>query len=158
MSCKEELEKRFPHVTFYGPASIKEGVIIGEGTGVGEYCVIGADTTIGKKCTIIYHVSIPKNTHIGDGVFIGPNTTILNDKYPPSVNKAPVIEDGAVIGGRVVLLPDITIGYRAVVGAGSVVTKDVPSERIVVGNPARIVGTRDEYDMKQKEWIKYVQG
>jgi len=155
MQCKEELEKRFSRVTFYGPSSVKEDVIIGEGTGVGELCVIGPDVVIGKNCSIMYQVSIPRGTRIGDRVFIGPDATILNDKYPPSANKAPVIKNEAVIGGGAVVFPDITVGYRSVVGGGSVATKDVPDERVVVGNPARIVMSRDEYDMKQKEWIKY---
>jgi len=155
MSCKEELEERFPYVTFYGPTSINENVVIGEGTGIGEYCVIGPYVTIGKNCSIMYHVSIPRGTCIGDDVFIGPNVTILNDKYPPSANKAPTIKNKAVIGGGAVVLPDITVGYRAVVAGGSVVTTDVPSERVVAGNPARVVLSRDEYDMKQKEWVKY---
>jgi acetyltransferase-like isoleucine patch superfamily enzyme len=103
----------------------------------------------------MYQVSIPRGTRIGNNVFLGPGATILNDKYPPSANKAPVIKDEAVIGGRAVLLPDITVGYRAVVGGGSVVTKDVPDEVVVVGNPARIIMTRSEYDRKQREWIKY---
>lgn len=153
--CKEELEKRFPHVNFYGPARIKNGVEIGDGTGVGEYVVISNNARIGKNCIILYHVSICKDAVIGDSVFLGPGARLLNDKYPPTkISYPPIISAGAVVGGDAILLPGVVVHHRAVVGAGSVVTKDVPRETVVAGNPAREIGTREEYDVKQAELLR----
>jgi acetyltransferase-like isoleucine patch superfamily enzyme len=98
-------------------------------------------------------VTICKDAIIGNDVFIGPNTTLLNDKYPPtSVSLPPVIEDGAIIGGGVILAPNVRIGKRAVVGAGSVITKDVPSETVIITeSKQKTIMTRREYDLKQIE-------
>ena len=154
----EELGKRFPHVTFYDPVSVSEDVEIGEGTGIGEFCVIGSNVKIGRNCIIIYHVSIPRGTRIGDNVFIGPNVTMLNDKYPPTnISRPPIIDDGAIIGGHTVIAPEVIIGRRAVIGYGSKVKKDIPPEVVVIGDPLRVLCSRSEYDMKQKELINYVQ-
>ena len=107
---------------------------------------------IGRNCRIMQHVTICKDTVIGDNVFIGPNTTFLNDKYPPtSISQPPVVESHAVIGGGCVLCPGVNIGFRSVVGAASNVTNDVPDEEVWVGNPARLHMNRDEYDRRQQE-------
>jgi acetyltransferase-like isoleucine patch superfamily enzyme len=84
-------------------------------------------------------------------VFIAPNSSLLNDKYPRSSLLAPpIVEDHAVIGGGVTVLPDVIIGENSVVGAGSVVTKTVPRRTVVAGVPARFVMSRKEYEAKQK--------
>jgi len=141
---------KYPKVTFYGPAVIGENVEIGDGTGIGEYCVILRNIKIGKNCIIIYHVTIPKGTVIGDNVFIGPNTSLLDDKYPPThANTPPTIEDDVIIGGGVTILPDITIHKGAVIGGGSVVIRDIPSNEVWAGNPAKFLMTREEYDKKR---------
>lgn len=114
---------------------------IGEGTKVASFVEIG-DSKIGKFCKIQAHTFIPPGTLIEDHVFIGPGVMICNDKYPDLLQKEwkpmPVqIRQGAKIGAGAVLLPGVTIGEEALVGAGSVVTKDVPRKAVVKGNPAR---------------------
>jgi acetyltransferase-like isoleucine patch superfamily enzyme len=112
---------------------------IGEGTTVGAYCEI-YKAKIGKNCSIQAFCYICPTTVIEDDVFIGPGTITLNDKYPPSHGKhwAPVIiKKGASIGGGCVLLPGVTIGEGAMIGAGSVVTKSVPKKEVWYGNPAK---------------------
>src|SRR5574341_269665 len=89
---------------------------------------------VGERCTI--HAPV----WIGNHVFLGPGCIFTNDKYPPSLDWLPtVIEDWVSIGAGSVILPGITIHAHAMVGAGSVVTKDVPIGAVVVGNPARII-------------------
>ena len=115
------------------------------------------DCTIGKNCTFHSHIWISDGVVIGDrvkiqafafipegvtlesDVFIGPHVCFTNDKYPPSNGWSnTLVKRGAVIGAGAVILPGITIGECATIGAGSVVTKDVPQFAIVYGNPARI--------------------
>jgi acetyltransferase-like isoleucine patch superfamily enzyme len=84
-------------------------------------------------------------------VFIGPNSTILNDKFPYSNHiTPPIICDNVIVGGGTVILPKITISKNSVIAAGSVVTKDVPSEVVVMGIPAKKTMTRKEYETKKK--------
>ena len=148
-----EVKKTFQGVIFYGVVSIKDNVLIGRGTRIGEYVVISWNVTIGKDCRILYHVTISKDAIIGDNVFIGPNTSLLNDMYPPSkVSRSPIIKDGAIIGGGVTVCPNVVIGKRSVVAAGSVVTHDIPDEEVWKGNPAKFHCTRTEYDEKKKRW------
>jgi len=121
------------------------GSVIGKGTKIGSYVEI-AHSTVGKNCNIQAFVSISNGTVIEDDVFIAPGVRILNDKYPPSNTITPVtIKKGASIGGGAILLPGVTIGEYAMVGAGSVVTKDVPSKEVWYGNPAKSSAShRDE--------------
>ena len=132
------LKLLYVDVLFYGDVSIKNNVSIDKKTKIGEYCVIGENAKIGKGCRIMYHVTICKDAQIGNNVFIGPNTSLLNDKYPPSKNSnPPIIEDNVIIGGGCTILPGVKIESGAFVGAGSVVTKHIKSKTIVFGNPAR---------------------
>jgi len=149
--------------TVHSFTSIDGDVVIGDNTtiwqstniagkvSVGSNCVIGSQcsilgtkmpTIIGKHVRMQSHCFIPDGTVIGDNTFLAPGVTILNDKYPPSSSHkdwSPVtIENGARIGGGVVILPGVTIGKGALVGAGSVVTKDVIPNSVVKGSPARI--------------------
>jgi acetyltransferase-like isoleucine patch superfamily enzyme len=88
-------------------------------------------------------------------VFIAPNSSLLNDKYPKSTFMTPpVIKDGAKIGGGVTILPDVTIGESAVIGGGSVVTKNVPPKMVLAGCPAKIVMTLEQYEAKRDAFIK----
>jgi UDP-2-acetamido-3-amino-2,3-dideoxy-glucuronate N-acetyltransferase len=121
----------------YKFTTILDKAQIGEGTKIGNYCEING--IIGKNCSIQAFVFIPQGITIEDDVFIGPGTIFLNDKYPPSNGRhweKTLVKSGAVIGGGVVILPGITIG-KSIVGAGSVVTKDIPDNETWFGNPAK---------------------
>jgi acetyltransferase-like isoleucine patch superfamily enzyme len=144
---------------------IFDGVKIGEGTRIGNFVLIRSETIIGRECTIGSYVDIEGDVDIGDcvslqsgcyitrgviiedQVFCGPRVVTTNDKpivYRRSamhfVRQAPKIRRAARIGGGSVLCPGVTIGENALIGAGSVVTRDVPDKAIVMGNPARVVG------------------
>jgi len=120
---------------------------IGEDCKIHSHVWIGAKVKIGNRCKIQAFVFIPDGVTIEDDVFIGPAVTFLNDKYPPSHGKywkETLVKKGAVIGGGAVILPGVTINENSLVGAGSVVTKDVPADTIVVGNPSRPLKKRNE--------------
>lgn len=135
---------------------------IGEGTQVWQYSVILPGAVIGKNCNINSHCFLENDVIVGDNVtvkcgvylwdgvticnnvFIGPNVTFTNDKYPRS-KQYPVkferltIEDGVSIGAGSVILGGITIGRNSMIGAGSVVTKTIPANQLWYGNPARFI-------------------
>jgi len=136
---------------------------IGQNTTIWQYCVVLSEATIGNNCNICSHVFIENDVKIGnnvtikngvqiwdgitieDNVFIGPNVTFTNDKYPrskiyPIKFGRTLVKAGASIGANSTLLPGITVGANALIGAGSVVTKNVPPNAIVAGNPAIIIG------------------
>jgi acetyltransferase-like isoleucine patch superfamily enzyme len=118
---------------------IREKTVIGDRTSVGTAAVIDGNTRIGNDVSIQSMVYIPTNTTIGDRVFIGPNTVLTNDRYPPSgILTGPVIKSGAAIGANATILPGICIGEGSFVAAGSIVTRDVPDQMMAVGAPARI--------------------
>jgi acetyltransferase-like isoleucine patch superfamily enzyme len=135
---------------------------IGEYTNIWQYCVVLPNAVIGSSCNICSHCFIENDVLIGnnvtikngvqvwdgtlieDDVFIGPNVTFTNDKIPRSkiypINfKGPHIKKGASIGANATILPGITIGEFSMVGAGAVVTEDVPSYAVVAGNPAVVI-------------------
>lgn len=123
-------------------ANIYDTAIIGEGTKVGAFAEIGNKVKIGKNCSIGFGVFIPENVIVEDNVFIGPSAVFTNDKYAPSKGKwrlesPTIVREGASIGANSTILPNLTIGKNAKVGAGSVVTKDVCINNIVIGNPAK---------------------
>jgi acetyltransferase-like isoleucine patch superfamily enzyme len=134
---------------------------IGEGTRIWQFCVVFTEAKIGANCNICANVLIENDVVIGnnvtiksgvqlwdgvrieDNVFIGPNATFTNDLMPrskvyPEQFLQTVIKAGASIGANATILPGITIGENAMVGAGSVVTKDIPAGMVVIGNPAKI--------------------
>ncbi len=134
---------------------------------VGDDTVIGENSMIGSLAHIDYEVKIGNNTRvegssyvppfskIGSDVFIGPGVTFTNDPYPKCDKMVGItIEDGAVIGAGATLLAGIRIGKRSVVAMGSVVTKDVPDGMVVMGVPARVKYTREEYDEKRRKWME----
>lgn len=139
---------------------------IGEGTMIWQFCVILKNAQIGSNCNINCQVFIENDVIIGDNVtikpgvqiwdgvtiedhvFIGPNVTFTNDIFPKSKNtdfklEKTLIKKGASIGANATILPGITIGENALIGAGSVVTKDVPANEIWVGNPAKFLKKND---------------
>jgi UDP-2-acetamido-3-amino-2,3-dideoxy-glucuronate N-acetyltransferase len=143
------------NVHIYQPSYVHPSARIGEGTKIGAFCEVGKEVVIGKNCNIQGHVIISNKCMVGDNVFIGPKTVILNDKYPFSHCLTPSkILDGVIIGGGVTILPNLTIGKNAVVGAGSVVTKNVPENTVVYGLPAKIIMSKAEYERKKGDFLK----
>lgn len=123
---------------------VLEGARIGKDCNICSHCLIENDVIIGDRVTVKSGVQLWDGLRVGDDVFIGPNVTFTNDKYPKSRNAgfeslSTQIEAGASIGGGATVLPGVLIGPGAVVGAGAVVTADVPAGVTVVGNPARLI-------------------
>ena len=138
------------------PLSDVQSKKIGENTNIWQFCVVLAGAEIGNNCNICSHCFIENDVKIGndvtvkcgvqiwdgieveDGVFIGPNVTFCNDKYPKSKNKdfkleKTVVKKGASIGANATILPGVTIGENALIGAGAIVTKNVPPNTKVIG-------------------------
>lgn len=127
------------------------GCEIGDNTKIGTFVEIQKGSKIGKNCKISSHTFICEGVTIEDGVFVGHNVTFINDAFPRATTEdgklqtdedwdcvPTLVKKGASIGSSATILCGITVGENAVVGAGSVVTKDVPANSIVAGNPARI--------------------
>ena len=128
------------------------GCEIGDNSKIGPFVEIQKGAKIGKSCKISSHTFICEGVTIEDNVFVGHNVTFINDVYPRATTEygqlqtdkdwicvPTLVKQGASIGSSVTLLCGITVGNNAVIGAGSVVTKDVPADTIVTGNPARIL-------------------
>ena len=141
-----------PNTKIWQFTVILPGAKIGADCNICSHCFIENDVVIGDRVTVKCGVQLWDGLHIEDDVFIGPNVTFTNDPFPrskqyPSAFPVTTVKTGASIGGGVTILPGITIGRYAMVGAGAVVTKSVPDGAVVVGNPARIVryvGADDE--------------
>lgn len=128
--------------------TVLSGAQIGSDVNVCAYCFIEDDVVVGDRVTIKSGVYLWNGIRLASDVFIGPNVTFTNDKFPRSKNypekfATTVVENGASIGGGAVILPGITIGKSAMIGAGAVVTRSVPPYAIVSGSPARIIGYVD---------------
>jgi acetyltransferase-like isoleucine patch superfamily enzyme len=130
------------------------GCEIGDETKIGAFVEIQKNAIVGKRCKISSHTFICEGVTIEDNVFIGHNVTFVNDTYPRATTvdgglqtekdwkvETTLVKKGASIGSGVTILANVVIGEGALVGAGSVVTKDVPPYGVVVGNPARLVRT-----------------
>jgi len=122
---------------------IFENAKIGENCNICAHSLIENDVVIGNNVTIKSGVFLWDGTRVEDDVFIGPNATFTNDVMPrskiyPDVFSGITLKKGASIGANATILPGITIGCKAMVGAGAVVTKDVPDYAVVAGNPATI--------------------
>ncbi len=128
------------------------GCSIDDNTKVGTFVEIQKNATVGKNCKISSHTFICEGVHIEDNVFIGHNVTFTNDKYPRATNPdgsmqseqdwhvvETFVKKGASIGSSATIICGVTIGEHAIVGAGAVVTKDVPAGATVAGVPARII-------------------
>jgi acetyltransferase-like isoleucine patch superfamily enzyme len=123
---------------------ILAGATIGENCNINAHCLVEGDVVIGNNVTVKCGNYLWDGLRIEDSVFIGPNVTFTNDKFPrskqyPEAFLPTIVKHGASIGGGATILPGITIGERAMVGAGAVVTKDVPPGSTVIGSPARVV-------------------
>lgn len=122
------------------------GCEIGENCMIGSYVEIQPEVKVGNNVRIQSHSFLCSKVTVEDNVFIGHGVMTINDLHPPSGDpskwKPTTIKKGAVIGSNATLLP-VVIGENAFVGAGAVVTKDVPDNCLVVGNPARVVGKRE---------------
>ena len=125
---------------------------IGDFTKVGTFVEIQKGVVIGKNCKISSHSFLCEGVNIKNNVFIGHNVTFINDKFPRATNEdgtmqtdadwaciETLVEESASIGSSATILCGVTIGKRSIVGAGSVVTKNVPENVIVAGNPAKII-------------------
>ncbi|MFZ0645468.1 MAG: acyltransferase [Candidatus Acidiferrales bacterium] len=128
------------------------GCTVGDGTKIGAFVEIQKNATVGNYCKISSHTFICEGVTIEDGVFLGHSVTFINDSYPRAIAadgqlqteadwkvEKTVVKKGASIGSGSTILANVTIGENAIVGAGSVVTKDVPANAIVAGNPAKLL-------------------
>lgn len=125
-------------------AVILKGAKIGRDCNICAQTLIEGDVVLGDRVTVKSGVQLWDGTRVEDDVFIGPNATLTNDPYPrskqyPDEFSCIRICKNASIGANATILPGITIGEEAMVGAGAVVTQDVPPKAVVVGNPARII-------------------
>lgn len=129
----------------YAFTHVLPGAVIGEDVNLNDHVFIENDVVLGDRVTVKCGVQIWDGTRVEDDVFIGPNVSFSNDKFPrskqyPAEFSKTIIKKGASLGAAAVILPGVTIGTGAMVGAGSVVTRNVPDNAIVYGNPARISG------------------
>jgi UDP-2-acetamido-3-amino-2,3-dideoxy-glucuronate N-acetyltransferase len=152
-----------PNTYIHPTSSIANDVTVGSGTRIWQFCVVMPGAVVGSNCNICAHVVLEGGSSVGsrvtiksgvqlwsgvyleDEVFVGPNVTFTNDPFPRSkqhliAHPKTVIEQGASIGANATILPGLRVGRGALVGAGAVVTSDVPANAIVMGNPARITG------------------
>ncbi len=130
----------------HAPSVVAEGAELGPDTVVGAFCFVAPGAVVGAGTRIQSHTSVWDGVVLGQDVFVGPSVVFTNVSHPRAAfPRAPhwdrtVVEDGASLGAGCVLVAPVRIGRCALVGAGAVVTRDVPSHAVVAGNPARIVG------------------
>ena len=152
---------------FIHPLADVQSKQIGTDTKIWQFAIILANATIGNNCNINSHTFIENDVivgdnvtvkcgvylwdglRVGDNVFIGPNVTFTNDKYPrskeyPDTFQQIIIEKGASLGANATILGGVIIGENSMIGAGSVVTKNIPKGELWVGNPARFVKKIDK--------------
>jgi acetyltransferase-like isoleucine patch superfamily enzyme len=156
-----------PGTSIWNQAQVRERARIGAGCIIGKNVYVDTDVVIGDNVKVQNNVSLYRGVTVEDGVFIGPHVCFTNDKVPRAVNRdgSPKTDDdwevspilvrhGAALGANSTILPGVIIGCWAMVGSGSVVTRDVADHELVVGNPARRIGSacacgqplRDEAD------------
>jgi acetyltransferase-like isoleucine patch superfamily enzyme len=133
------------------------GCEVGDETKIGAFVEIQKDARIGRRCKISSHTFVCEGVEIEDNVFVGHSVTFINDSYPRATTEGgelqteadwkvekTIVRKGASIGSGSTILSRVTIGENAIVGAGSVVTKDVPANAIVAGNPAKFLRSISE--------------
>jgi UDP-2-acetamido-3-amino-2,3-dideoxy-glucuronate N-acetyltransferase len=143
------------------------GCQIGDNTKIGTFVEIQKGARIGKNCKISSHTFICEGVTIEDNVFVGHSVTFINDPYPRATTESgnlqieddwvcipTLVKKGASIGSGATLLSGITVGENAIIGAGSVVTKDVPPDTVVAGNPARIIRPIDDAHRRDAKGAK----
>ncbi len=126
-------------------AHVLSGAVVGRDCNICDHVFIESGVTVGDRVTVKCGVQLWTGVHLGDDVFVGPNATFTNDPFPRSNDhgrplSTTVVERGASIGANATVLPGVRVGPNSMVGAGAVVTTDVPANAIVMGNPARITG------------------
>ncbi len=130
----------------YPPSVVAEGAELGTDVVVGAFCFVAQGAVVGSGTRIQSHTSVWDGVTLGDDVFVGPGAVFTNVRHPRAAfARAPrwdrtFVEDGATVGAGAILVAPVRIGRCAMVGAGAVVVRDVPSHAIVAGNPARLVG------------------
>lgn len=134
--------------TIWAFTHVLPGAVIGRNVNLNDHVFVENDVIVGDRVTVKSGVQLWDGIRLQDDVFVGPNVTFTNDRLPrskqyPESFLETVVEQKASIGGGAVILPGVRIGQSAMVGAGAVVTRDVPAYAIVVGNPARIIGYAD---------------
>lgn len=131
------------------------GARLGRDCNICDHVFIENDVVVGDGVTVKCGVQLWDGVRLGDRVFIGPNVTFTNDRFPrskqyPEAFLQTVVEDDASVGANATILPGVKIGRGAMVGAGAVVTRDVPANATVVGNPAKIIGYQDNSATKRE--------
>jgi UDP-2-acetamido-3-amino-2,3-dideoxy-glucuronate N-acetyltransferase len=140
------------------------GCTIGDRTKIGTFVEIQKGALIGADCKISSHTFICEGVTVEDRVFIGHNVVFINDRYPRATNRdgsmqteadwklqQTLVKRGASVGSGAVIMCNVIIGENAIVGAGSVVTKDVPANALVAGVPARLIRYIDEHAVEERE-------
>jgi UDP-2-acetamido-3-amino-2,3-dideoxy-glucuronate N-acetyltransferase len=141
------------NVKIWHQAQVREGAIIGNNCIIAKNVYIDKNVEIENNCKIQNNSSIYHKTKLENGVFIGPHCILTNDKNPRAISNEKeikisdkwsegkiLVKEGASLGAGAIVLPDITIGKYALIGAGSIITKNVPDYGLIYGNPARLKG------------------
>jgi len=143
-----------PNSSIWNQAQVREGARIGAGCIIGKNAYVDIDVVVGDRVKVQNNVSLFHGVTVEDGVFIGPHVCFTNDRVPRAVNpdgslktdadwevSSTLVREGAALGANSTILPGITIGRWAMIGSGSVVTRDVGDYELVAGNPARRLGS-----------------